>query len=109
MAYFANGSEGSCFQSEWCDRCIHERQYRSTGEGAGCRVWLMHLSYCSPSCKPGLVQIPEGEMHGPTLRLMLDSLIEEDANGRLTCAMFQSESQEAELEAAGQLTLAPQE
>ena len=44
-AYFSNGSEGMDFQARWCDRCLHDKEYRDTGEGPGCAVWAVHILY----------------------------------------------------------------
>ena len=38
MAYFANGSEGSMFEEQFCSRCVHEKP-----DDGGCMVWLLHL------------------------------------------------------------------
>ena len=40
MAYFANGSEGSCYESQYCSRCVHNREPEDNG---GCPVLFLHL------------------------------------------------------------------
>jgi hypothetical protein len=40
MGYFSNGSEGDCYEAEFCSRCVH--QNGPDGE-SGCAVMLAHL------------------------------------------------------------------
>ncbi len=44
MGYFSNGAEGAAYQEEWCNHCVHDKEFRKTGEG-GCQVWAAHLVY----------------------------------------------------------------
>lgn len=94
-AYFSNGSEGSGFESEFCDRCAHQET---------CTVWLLHLSYNYDQCNDGLKEIvpartvtvkdgtdeeqPAIVAHGPTLRLLLSTLIPARPDGSYECTMF---------------------
>ena len=36
MAYFANGTEGMAYESQYCEKCIH-------GDPANCAVWDAHM------------------------------------------------------------------
>jgi hypothetical protein len=36
MGYFANGSEGSDYQSRYCDKCVHDIH-------DNCPIWTAHL------------------------------------------------------------------
>ena len=40
MAYFANGSEGDCYEAAYCNRCIHQRD---ADKGECCPVLMLHL------------------------------------------------------------------
>lgn len=44
MGYFANGTEGDCYQAQWCFRCVHWRD-NGDGRGDGCPVYDLHLLY----------------------------------------------------------------
>ena len=71
MGYFANGSEGTDYEQQYCERCYH--QNRGLG---GCAVWLAHLLY-------------NYDQH-TELRDALDLLIPRQADGigNAECAMF---------------------
>lgn len=44
MGYFANGSEGECYQDRWCVRCVHWKD-EGDGRGEGCPVYDLHILY----------------------------------------------------------------
>jgi hypothetical protein len=74
MGYFSNGSEGSCYQSQYCDNCVHDVDQ-------SCRVWLLHLTYNYDACKD--------TERGRALAEMLNGLIPRDADGgNHECSMF---------------------
>lgn len=36
MGYFSNGTEGQCYEEQFCEKCVHYE---------GCAVWALHLAY----------------------------------------------------------------
>ena len=44
MGYFSNGTEGDCYEAQYCSRCIHE------DEEHGCAVMLAHVLYNYREC-----------------------------------------------------------
>jgi hypothetical protein len=61
MAYFANGTEGSIFEHNWCARCVHNdfTHGKEPGVDPPCPVWMAHLLYnydlCNEKDHPGKV------------------------------------------------------
>lgn len=51
MGYFSNGSEGSAYESKYCENCIH---WIADGEGEtkGCPVWDVHMLYNYSNMNP---------------------------------------------------------
>jgi hypothetical protein len=47
MGYFSNGTEGACYEEEYCDRCVHRNG--SDGDGM-CPVWAAHLLHNYDEC-----------------------------------------------------------
>ena len=43
MGYFSNGTEGLCYQEDYCFRCVHDIN-------EDCPVWLLHLIYSYKMC-----------------------------------------------------------
>jgi len=41
MGYFSNGTEGSCYEAQYCSKCIHN--YNSENDYPGCPVWGLQL------------------------------------------------------------------
>lgn len=41
----ANGSEGDCFTSHFCDRCIHDRAARQGDYANGCEIYLRSMAF----------------------------------------------------------------
>lgn len=76
MGYFSNGTEGMAYQAEWCDLCVHDRQFRRIGEG-GCQLWAAHLIYNGDD--------------GPSKVLNMLIPRTEDVMGNDKCVMFISE------------------
>ena len=75
MGYFANGSEGSCYETQYCDRCIHKR---GAEQGECCPVWMLHLLWNGDS-------IEDRE-------LALDLFIPREGCHNKRCEMFVEES-----------------
>lgn len=42
MGYFSNGTEGEMYESQYCDRCIHQDD--------PCAVWLLHMLHNYDEC-----------------------------------------------------------
>ena len=40
MAYFSNGTEGSIYEAQYCDKCIHRKD---ANKGECCPVLMLHL------------------------------------------------------------------
>lgn len=38
MGYFSNGTEGECYEEQYCSRCVHQKI-----DDGGCAVWFAHL------------------------------------------------------------------
>lgn len=72
MGYFANGTEGSFYEAEYCDRCIHD------ADDGGCRVWMTHLDWNYEQWKDA------------RKKAILDFLIprSKDGTGNECCTMF---------------------
>lgn len=69
MGYFANGTEGADYMEEYCENCVHEKEYRE------CTVLFMHINCDYNDC--GVESNP------------LHKLIPRDENGNnLQCTMF---------------------
>lgn len=41
----ANGSEGDCFQAQWCERCLKDRAARAGDYANGCDILLRSLAF----------------------------------------------------------------
>jgi hypothetical protein len=39
MGYFSNGTEGMCYEEQYCSKCLHQ----GPPDGPGCTVWLLHM------------------------------------------------------------------
>ena len=76
MGYFPNGTEGMCYQAEWCQRCIHDKNN-------DCPVWMAHMLY-------NYDQLNENPDQSGKLRDTLLLLIPErpDHLGNEQCKMF---------------------
>lgn len=87
MGYFSNGSEGSGYQSQYCDHCAN-----NDGEG-GCAIWDAHLFF-------------NGDQNAdPKVGAVLALLIPIDARGyNQQCKLFR-QTPELALETAGQESL----
>lgn len=72
MGYFSNGTDGDCYQEEFCDKCVHQ-------EG-GCAVWQLHLRYNSDQC--------DKTNAGAALKDVLDTLIPRPGVFSEKCRMF---------------------
>lgn len=72
MGYFANGTEGDCFEAKWCNRCVHEDNEK------GCPVMLAHILFSYEECNSK-----------SNAKVMLDMLIPRDGPWNAQCAMFQ--------------------
>ncbi len=72
MGYFANGTEGDLFESENCNRCVHENAKN------GCPVMMAHVLFsydlCNKQDDPG--------------KVILDMLIPRDGAYNAKCAML---------------------
>ena len=44
MGYFSNGSEGSSYESKYCENCIHW-VFDEKEETKGCPVWDIHFLF----------------------------------------------------------------
>jgi len=75
MAYFANGSEGSYYESKYCCRCIHDHE----DEAMSCPVMLLHLLWNYDAV---------GKDKDETKKLALDTLWPRDGVHNGECAMF---------------------
>lgn len=60
---FSNGTEGECWTSNWCGRCIHDKPARQGRDGDGCPLILISLCGKTPS---EWIEQPWGEK-GPSL------------------------------------------
>lgn len=86
MGYFANSAEGDAFESLFCRRCIHHTE---PDEVKQCAVWMLHLSYNYDQHDEGMLELYPGfDVHGPTLKVLLDTLIVRDKVNGQTCSMF---------------------
>jgi hypothetical protein len=87
MGYFSNGTEGEGFFELWCERCIHNRD---PDDKKQCSVWMLHLAHNYDQHAEGMMELYPGfDVHGPTLKALLDELIVERPNGRgQECSMF---------------------
>lgn len=72
MAYFANGTEGSIYEENYCDKCKNWRK-------GGCPIMDLHLIYSYELCNSKSVG-----------KKMLDFLIPEDEKNCCAdkCSMF---------------------
>lgn len=75
MGYFSNGTEGTDYEVEYCEKCIH-------GGDNDCPIWGLHLLYNYDQLK----ETPEGE----ALAVVLGTLIprSKDDLDNLRCSMF---------------------
>ena len=51
----SNGTEGSLFERDWCERCQHDAKYRITNDGSdGCQILakMMFLGVDEPGYPP---------------------------------------------------------
>lgn len=86
MGYFSNGCEGESFYALNCARCVHDAPPDSKHQ---CAVWMLHLSHNYDQHDAGMRELYPGvEVHGPTLKLLLDELIVRDKVDGQRCAMF---------------------
>ncbi len=46
MGYFSNGTEGMDYESQYCDRCVHQ----GPPDGPGCMVWMLHMLHNYDEC-----------------------------------------------------------
>ena len=46
---FSNGTEGMCWQENWCDRCIHDKPFRDDDPGNGCPLLMVAFLGKTPS------------------------------------------------------------
>lgn len=44
MAYFSNGSDGECYEAQYCSKCIHSKN------NGGCAVFLAHMLHNYDEC-----------------------------------------------------------
>jgi len=44
MGYFSNGTEGDCYERQYCNRCVHEDAEK------GCAVMLAHVLHNYEEC-----------------------------------------------------------
>ena len=99
MGYFANGTEGDAFRCEYCRTCVNNGDSKSD---EGCAVWDLHLLFNSDQNKDGMVPLCDGvEVHGPTLAVVLGSLIVRKPGGGQECLMHRPREEPA-MEVAGQ-------
>lgn len=75
MGYFSNGTEGLCYQEEWCVRCANCGDEKSD---FGCTVWDAHTLYCYSGTKEQ--------------KEILDLLIPRDGIDNGQCTMFREKS-----------------
>ena len=40
---FSNGTEGFAWEENWCARCVHDAEFRRTGDGSGCVLMQVAL------------------------------------------------------------------
>jgi hypothetical protein len=85
MAYFSNGTEGMNYESQYCDKCVHNRRDPDEIlEPVGCKVWDLHYEY----------NYEQGgkTKRGKTLKEVLSALIpdEPDSHWPGKCTMFVS-------------------
>jgi len=45
MGYFSNGTEGMCYEEDYCSRCIHNNK-----DGPYCPVWTLHMLHNYDEC-----------------------------------------------------------
>lgn len=45
---FSNSTEGECWTSKWCDRCIHDKPAREGREEDACAIFLIALCGQTP-------------------------------------------------------------
>lgn len=97
MGYFANGSEGSGYEEEYCDKCIH-----NTGE-MGCPIWGLHLLFNYDQNK----KTPEGE----AIAVVLDTLIprSKDDLDNEQCSMFVPLLSQVKQQSTPYTTITPQQ
>lgn len=85
MGYFPNSDAGFYFEEEFCQKCIHFK----LPEDGTCAVWMLHLSHNYDQHNAGMFELyKEFEIHGPTIKTLLDELIPRDKQGSQHCAMF---------------------
>lgn len=94
MAYFSNGTEGDCYESKWCSRCVH-----SGKDGVQCEVMLVHHLYA--------YQLGGADKETDPGKLILDQLIPMDAKGlyAVQCKMFITREQVTRKRAAHETQL----
>lgn len=73
MGYFSNGTEGDCYEAQYCSRCAHRDG--PDGDG-GCMVWFAHMMKNYEECNK-----PDSILHMLIPRL-------KDGSGNGKCAMF---------------------
>lgn len=45
---FSNSTDGGAWTENWCDRCLHDKEFRDTGNGSGCPLLLAALTGKTP-------------------------------------------------------------
>lgn len=72
MGYFSSGTEGKMYESQWCQRCVHD-------EKKSCPILLAHLVYNYDQMRD----------ENADIRKILSMLIPRDGNGEnKECTMF---------------------
>lgn len=85
MGYFPNGTSAEMYESNFCNRCVHQNGPTKDHEGRdGCRVMLLHLIWNYDACNGG----PDGSAD-EAKKTALDLLIPRDDKGfNDVCTMF---------------------
>ena len=78
MGYFANGTEGDCYEAAYCNNCIHQKD---ADKGECCPILLLHLLW------------NYDQQSDEDKALALDLFIPRDGIANKPCEMFISKDQ----------------
>lgn len=90
MGYFANGTAGMEYESQYCDKCVHQKP-----DDGGCAVFMVHLMHNHEECNK-----PESILHKLIPRT-------DDGLGNEQCRMYHEIGQDRPEVASGKAMLIP--